>query len=262
MAIVIESVSTGSAATLAKPTGLAVGDLMIGLISNGDFGGGGIPLTPTGFTQESARVFGFVSGAIFSKTATSDDVAASTFNFGTGKGSLYRVTGGVVTYSDIDTSNIVAGTTPASSTNLILFLNANGNNNSAADNLTTVTLTGGTNPTWTIDYDGSAAGHSVGTASAAYNETTAITDITGDIATSDEEIAGFIILRDSTNASGTTALLGVSPTFFEPNGSSSVVGTVNFHDADPSFFEPNGSTATEWKSTSKDDSSEWTNLDK
>lgn len=100
MAVAFQSVQTAGtnpdsngSIDVTKPTGLAVGDLMIasgvGSTNNG--------ITfPSGFTQLTevgALTAGHMRSAIAWKVADSSDVAASTFNFSAGVASISRITG-------------------------------------------------------------------------------------------------------------------------------------------------------------------------
>lgn len=96
MAIAVASVSTGQS-PITKPSGLAVGDLMVavvGQVYSVAFPNGS---TPSGWTSEAS---GFDNRAynLLWKVADSGDVAASTFTFqdtssGHMYGALYRITG-------------------------------------------------------------------------------------------------------------------------------------------------------------------------
>lgn len=97
MAIVVESVATGGS-PITKPTGLAVGDLLVAALSRGPIDGTSVTV-PSGWTS-------LVSGTnlgthgILAKVADSSDVAASTFTFQDSSsnalsGVLYRISGAV-----------------------------------------------------------------------------------------------------------------------------------------------------------------------
>lgn len=271
MAVAYASHSSGGGATLAKPTGLAEGDLMIAILTSAIFGTGGTISAASGFTTYASVTTtsnDYIDMYVFYKRATSGDVAASTFNFGGGKGVLFRVTDGAANSGEIvgpfqpgtgDLPNI----TPAVADTLILFAAANSNNIGASDTLTSVTLTGGTNPTWTIDYNSAEAGHSLGMAHGTYASTTEITNISGDLSGSDDNITGYVLIRSTVSASGTTSLHVADADFFAPTATSDTNGTAALHTADADFFSTSGNVRQPaiWSNQSKNNST-WTPQDK
>ena len=124
MGIVVESTSTATGSTpnvtITKPTGLAVGDLLIAVLSAED----DTPQTPTWNTLSgwsSAQGGNYDSRVAFSiqyKVATAGDVAASNFTFAmstsamtTIRGSLLRCSGAPVTaqsFTSAITNNLAA----------------------------------------------------------------------------------------------------------------------------------------------------------
>lgn len=260
--------SSGDATTLAKPSGLTEGDLMIAVITTCAFGTGGSVSAASGFsTLTSLTTTGadYLDTYVFMKRATSSDVSASTFNFSGGKGALYSIYDAVTLSGDLqsviaETTGDLANLTPAVADNVIIFFQANGNNTGSSDTLTSVTLTGGTNPTWTIDYNGSEAGHSLGVAHAEYNSTSEITSIGGDLSTSDDNVKGYVLIRALANATGTNALFEVSPTFFSNSGIAGTQGTNVLLENGPEFFEQSGkgTSPTQWTNETKP-STTWIN---
>ena len=146
MAIAVASISTGTyssgnpaySVAISKPSGLAVGDLMIAYI-NGKGNSYVAPSTvPTGFTLIRHQDYGFGTTndvSTYYKIADSSDVAASTFTWGstvtgggTIGGSLLRITGALSTI-DQSTSNNAGNTsspaigplTPTYPNSLLLF---------------------------------------------------------------------------------------------------------------------------------------------
>ena len=96
MAIVIESVSTG-VSPITKPTGLAVGDLMVAIVSQSYNVAFPSASTPSGWTSETSG-FDPRAHGLFWKVADSSDVAASDFTFKDSAnnhmtGALYRLSG-------------------------------------------------------------------------------------------------------------------------------------------------------------------------
>lgn len=177
MAIVLESISTktlaaGSSTTITKPTGLAVGDVMVALIGSVfPFAGAGALDVPSGWTavqngNYSVSVTTF-SYAIFTKTANSSDVAASNFTFN--HTTFGRIMGGAIArvsgFGLVDDSAFVASTgapptavastiapTLPNSLNLVILLA--GDNTSAGGSVSFSNPALATNdPTWTEHLD-------------------------------------------------------------------------------------------------------------
>jgi hypothetical protein len=268
MAATYRSHSSGGGTTLAKPSGLTEGDLMLAILTTASFGTGGSVSAATGFstlTSLTATGQGYLDTYVFIKTATSTDVAASTFNFGGGKGILYSLYGTVTTSTNLqhviaETTGDLTDKTPPVTDCLLVFFQGNSNNTGDSDTLTTVTLSGGTNPTWTIDYNGSEAGHSLGVAHATYADTSTITSIGGDLQQSDDNVKGYVLIRPNAAATGTNALLSVDPSFFAGTASAGTTGTNALHTVDPTFPTQSGraTTPTQWSNTAKP-STTWTN---
>ena len=165
MAIVVESVATGQS-PITKPTGLAVGDLMVAVVSqiyNGAFPYGS---TPSGWT-EMARGYDNRAFGLYWKVADSSDVAASTFAFqDTGGGHMYGVLYRISGYANNayaafeifngddnsgDVNGLVAtGITPAHSGSLFIAGYMVGDNTT---NGTNSTYELGGSPTFTERYD-------------------------------------------------------------------------------------------------------------
>jgi len=268
MAVTFESVSTSTGVTVAKPSGLVVGDLMVGIISNSTPGS---ITTPSGFSVLSTLTTtgqGDSMITAFSKVAESADVAASNFTFNGDRSTLYRISSGAGNSADIQSTIVnttsTGGFTPATDDNLIIFFQTNGNNNVNSATLTSVTLSGGTNPTWTIDNNVPNGGYSYGVAHGNYPTTDAITSITGTLISNDNNIAGFVLIRDPEDATATNSLHTASPTFFEPTATSGVVASTGLHQVSPTFFESTNNVVNKpvWTEETKPSDSVWTNQPK
>lgn len=189
MAIAVASLATGSygsgnpsyTTTITKPTGLAVGDLMVAFI-NGTNGTSGSPSTvPSGFTLGRSQAYGFGTRNNFStyyKIAASGDVAASNFTWGnsvTGGGSiggtLFRITGALANI-DQSTSNDAGNTsspaigpiTPTYPNSLLLFgVATDATSGSVAVGSYAIATS---NPTWTeqVDTQTSTFAHAIASA--------------------------------------------------------------------------------------------------
>lgn len=167
MAITVASSSTaysasGTSLVITKPTGLAVGDLMLAQIRNDD-GGSGITL-PSGWTSLSSTFNPFNFVYTHYKYADSGDVAASNFTWTAANstimaGGILRITGaspliGSVVLaggqSNSATPSIATGITPTRANSLIVqfwFYSQNTNNSLGGYAIAT------SNPTWTEQYD-------------------------------------------------------------------------------------------------------------
>jgi hypothetical protein len=167
MSIVLESVQTGSYAnttlTITKPVGLAVGDLLIGVVHGNETGGITIP---TGWTGLSSIV-GSVSLITYYKIATSTEVAASNFTWTVTSGNyigglIARVTGHNATTpvavfaNDTETASssptftsTVTPTTPDSLLFFFLGTFVNSSTSRTSSGYAIVT----SNPTWTEQID-------------------------------------------------------------------------------------------------------------
>jgi len=172
---------------VAKPAGLAVGDLMIGWIAyNGDRPG--YPNLPSGWTDiTTVGTYGYSTvGRAFYKYADAADVAASTFTFtipSTGaypRATIIAFSGAVYdTHADAQNANDTPGTTltvgtvtPAESDEMCVLLSSWYSSSSATWSTQAVATD---NPTWTEDVDTMRLGvaHAVRSSSAATGNWTA-----------------------------------------------------------------------------------------
>lgn len=157
---------------ITKPTGLAVGDLMIAIV--GTEAGADAPInTASGWDFFAQQSFSSVDPylSVQWKIATAGDVAASNFTFTSSNatarlgGAIMRVTGHHATPEDVSNSTFTDGANSATinftgrtfnptynNTLLILFTGGRlGGGNAGSMSGYTIS---GTNPTWTEVYDG------------------------------------------------------------------------------------------------------------
>lgn len=167
--------TAGSNRTLAKPTGLAVGDLMVvhlATVDNTSGGSGGFNL-PSGWTDlysgfTNVNLNSCVRNNIFSKFADSSDVAASDFSFqkdGTptnaAGAALFRISNAAAVAAGGDNDNntttpsFVNATTPTANNALLLFLLSSADAGQASGTASGYAIAVD-NPTWTERYDFSA----------------------------------------------------------------------------------------------------------
>ncbi len=178
MAIVIESVSTAAYTTgiplgISKPTGLAVGELMVAHLAQAIGGSTNCDDwdTPSGWTSliTTANSVNSNSSAgihVFYKIADSGDVATSEFFFtpevtaGGLAGAIYRISGANTTgisavsgTASNTTSPIFSNSvTPSDANSLLLFLLSNSDAGNTVGSVTGYSI-GTDNPTWTEQYD-------------------------------------------------------------------------------------------------------------
>lgn len=288
MAIVVQSTaSTGyTAATsvvITKPTGLAVGDLLVAIIG-ATSGTSGTIATASGWTSLADTGSSSLPIKIQWKIADSSDVAASNFTF-TGTtvsrmgGALLRVTGhaavGTSGGNDTDAYNSTTTTTisftstltPSQTGCLILMgLQARNNNDGGT------TLSGyNTTPsmTWTEVIDTTAdAGTDdpvFGGAYAIYSGTSQITQYGATLASTKSVHTGALgIIVVAIDASGTVALLSADADQFAPTASAGTSGNSALHLADADNFATSGKSTRPavWTNVQKGTPNVWTNINK
>lgn len=216
MAVAVQSITTTAWAQInwvdnlntfvqSKPTGLAVGDLMIAQVANG--GLAGAYTAPSGWTliRDDANST-VVRSALFYKIADSGDVAASTFtwtaNLGTNSymgGVILRIdghssgnplvgNGGDATVSNTATPSFACGITPspAVADSMYMLIATAQQNDNATGGYAIVT----SDPTWTEQWDIATSSSSHYSTAGATGTRTAVTatgnaSVTGGDATAD-----------------------------------------------------------------------------
>lgn len=182
MAIVVESSSSNTGSALGstglainKPTGLAVGDLMIAAFvatENGSISS----VSCTGWTSIVTKVNTQVGGGVwffttatFYKVADSSDVAASTFIFKSSSSNTNGFYGGIVRLSGASTFQLTAidaansnasstalslstSLTPTVNNSLLVMIILGASTSASATTVSGYTIDG-TNPTWTEAFD-------------------------------------------------------------------------------------------------------------
>lgn len=243
MAAVFEGLQTGSGKgtlTITKPTGLAVGDVLVASI----FGtGGGDVSTPSGWTSIITvnTDYDVARARCFIKTADSSDVAASNFAFSNSFGTrcfgfLSRLSGvaydQITTYnrSDSSTSSVsYTGVTPTYADSLYMIVSAFTTGGTTSPYFSGYAMATN-NPTWTeqAEYD-NGGGNAASIASAVRSSSSA----TGDISLSISGLNGssdvysyLIVFLPAINASSTPATIDlvstIPPTLFPITITSSV----------------------------------------
>jgi len=178
MAVAYESVGTAgwggvnsaSTITITKPTGLAVGDLMVAHIGVNDEDANTGTVTASSWTSLGTAILsdgnGMAGTVVLYKVADSGDVAASDFSFTNGSGegmgmagAIYRISGssGVpvmagATTGDSSSPTFTNTITPAVADSLLLFLYTGTDSVGSSQSVSGYAVTTD-NPTWTERYD-------------------------------------------------------------------------------------------------------------
>lgn len=271
MAAVVESTSTVTTLTarplvLTKPTGLAVGDMLLAFVVQ-NAGSSATLSTPSGWTavlandQDSDTK---TSGAAFAKIADAGDVAASDFSFTTNNASslmgvLYRISG----HAGISSiANAVTYAPPGNSSLVFIFAYA-GDNDGSSTSWSGYSITGGATPTFTERIDTSAVVNaSIAVADGLYSSNSSITafDVNGG-AGMDGTRKRFLAIPSQEDGVGTNALLESEPEFFNNTGVDvGGNGTNALLEVQPEFFDQNGNATsrTVWVNEPKPSTS-WNN---
>lgn len=245
MAIVVESTSTNTASsatslTITKPTGLAVGNLMVAPLSIHNSGDSETDTwnTLSGWTAAVGGNFNsFISLSLQYKIADAGDVAASNFTF-TASGTAGRLAGSILRCSGNAPSSVLGASDSESNTssgtsfsgslssytppgNGALVIIQIGSYSSGNPGFPTVsgydTTTSGIS--FTELYDNGSASSNTGVTSAAYGIQTTAAALTAYSATVShthaQRYGQFAVFIPSFSGNGSNALLEVSPTFFD-----------------------------------------------
>jgi hypothetical protein len=274
MAIVVESsnsntTASGTSLSITKPTGLAVGDLLVGCIyAYNTVGVGATINTPTNWTlTETATGTPGADGhaiATFVKVADSADVAASNFAFTTGAtykiyGLLMRLSGmtsvapytnsQAVTSEDTLDPAFTYSLTPTYANSLLVLATA-GATNEVWYSITSPVING-TNPTWTNRYNGDFK-----VFTAPYPNTTQITslDYTEDSSASNTSWPSMIVaVHPRIDDSTSNTLATTTSTSFTQSGTCDTVTSNTLTTATSETFTQAGigTSPTQWTNATK-----------
>lgn len=277
--IAVESTANGTyaegAITITKPTGLAVGDLLLGL-----FGmvAGNTMTVPSGWTalSNSTSTWGLsnLDVAAMYKVADSSDVAASNFSFdvsdGTGAltGTLFRVSGfntssisgGGASASDTSTSSTRSHTialTPTQ-TDCILFL-AMGCQPNSTITVSSVSSTG--SPTWNEVKNETISAGNCWIGYAAYPSVTQITNVSATLNENTNRSDIYLVaIRSQVDSSLSLTLTSTTQSAFAPTESAGTNISLTLTETTQTAFAPTGkgSSPTVWTNEAKG-STTWTN---
>lgn len=156
----------------SKPASLAVGDTMIALVSalTGD-GSANAITPPAGWTDEGHDTQSFLTAGVFSKVATSADVAASAFSFtATSASRMYAYVSRFTAASSTDpadqvskakaasgTSLSTSAITPTSTMSTFLILVATFEGSVGTNSVSGYAIAADNAPSWTEAYDATIA---------------------------------------------------------------------------------------------------------
>lgn len=287
MAVVVQSSASvgfaASSATITKPTGLAVGDLMIASVVAHTSSAGDVDMnTPSGWTLLASNNGGGSGNAMFAKIADSGDTAASNFVFTNGDsafmaGSILRVTGAnlVSLKSSVYDPTGGSGTTPSFGSNitpdfngalLVMLVLGYG-----SDNIGSIGtyIVNGTNPTWTESFDETRNDGSddpiAGSAYAIQTTAAAITSFGATLSQSKATQTGILaVFNPITNVTATPNPISMTSSAVD---AASVVGTANITPnpvvLTASVVAPtsSGEVAETWTATTKNTTT-WTEAPK
>jgi len=139
---------------ISKPSGLAVGDLMVAIISSNTYY---IAAVPSGWTESKLNQFSYEYCYVYKKIATQDDVNASSFTW-TG---TYIATGIIYRIPQGDFDNVQVGNyglngealTPTVNNNAIFVVGITTDNDNDPGAFSAYSITGDTSPTFTENYE-------------------------------------------------------------------------------------------------------------
>jgi hypothetical protein len=282
--ITSDSSSGESTTVLTKPTGLAVGDVMVFVSAMSGVSNTITPKTDwdnlSGTANQITRSEVTAGDETFSmnlqtKVAEASDVAASdftwTFSSSTAHvSSLIRVSaafgvtefaGTVIDDGSPITTPVFTGVTPNNPSLLVMVAMNRLTRTASGYNIAT------SDPTWTerLDLEETASNTVLAIATGNRSQTTATGNAGLVYSTSIDSTIGYLLsIEDKTDGSATNTLLEVSPTFFVESIQVDAAAANTLHEVSPTFFEPNGTGRTEpvWTETTKPSDPVWTEINK
>lgn len=240
----IYNIRTGATtAPIPKPSGLAVGDLMIAVISTVR---GSITTAPTGWTVVGSNNLSYNACTVYKKIADASDVSASTFSWvGTYAigGIIYRIPEG--DFNNIQMS-LTAPLTPKTKDNAVILVGTSSDDDSDSCTFSGYSTTGGATVTYTEGYD------SNGTSSAYY----AAMGVASGIYSSFDNITAFNVTADSSPDATSRFMILIGDIYtvnhsdlfknclayynFEGNSNDSSVYALNGSDTDITYSDAGG----------------------
>lgn len=181
----VYNISTGATtAPIPKPSGLAVGDLMVAVISTVR---SAITSAPTGWTVVNSNNLTYNFCTVYKKIADASDVSASTFSWSGSLaigGIIYRIPEG--DFNNIQMS-LTAPLTPKTKDNAVILVGTSSDDDSDLCTFSGYSTTGGAAVTYTEGYD------SLGTSSTYY----AAMGVASGIYSSFDNITAFNVTADA-----------------------------------------------------------------
>jgi len=256
----VSRIAASTDVVIPKPSGVAVGDILVAYI---------------GYRESSVRTVNTLSGwtylhgasatvgmYAFWKTADSGDVSASNYTF-TGSGNLTTASGCILRISgqatgneivsEYDADNVTSTTltyttavTPSTPESLITM--AFVGRGASAPTLSGYTTTPSATFTERADLgiEDGATDFFFGVATAPYTGTSQITSrgVTLSAASNtDGQVSIIVVVNAPLSATGTNALLSVSPAFFDENGVAGTTGSNTLLSVSPTMFGQNGTVS-------------------
>ena len=277
MAFAVPSTSTtafaaGTTVTITKPSGLAVGDLMVATLGAVSSGAAISFSTLSGWSAAATGNGSDYATSIQYKIADSGDVAASNFTFTCTSashtcGAIIRATGpsptSVLAEGDGDnntgansqTISFVTAETPVVTDSLVIMALLGGQT-TGTGTISSYTTTPSVTFTEIIDTTvGTSTRDPIfGSAYGIYSGTSDITAYGATLSVSKPQHFGAIALfTPLVNATGTTTLLSADADFFSAAGSAGVSGSTALHETSAQSFAASGDVTqpTEWSTTIK-----------
>ena len=270
-----------SSITITKPTGLALGDLLIACIATYD-GDNRTHTTPAGWSVGTQTTSQLVKTTIFYKEAESADVSASNFTFNmsanTGfiSGVLVRITGHVpvtpITVGESDAANVSAQSsyspttsiTPDTEENSILLMSFALLASAPGGTPTMGSYASTPSATWTEIQDAglaTTAGMAHGVAYAEYDTDTEVTSRSATQSSSGNyQASSIVVIRGSIDKNTIPTFVSSTQTVFTPTGIADTAITLPLVASTQSKFDPGGkaTSPTQWTNEADTDTT-WTN---
>ena len=282
MSLVVESVSAvaggSNSVTITKPSGVAVGDLLVSVLSTIDSGGGTVTgswVTLSGWTEATGGNFTYASMSIQYRVATAADVSASNYTFSHSdtevtRGYIIRCSGNNTVDGGLGLANKTGETysayTPPEDGALVIMQPGFRSTNVSTSAQVSAYTVAGVSFSEQFDLlqgDGTpasliAAAHGIQTTSteiATYNATFSVP--LGGVSSTYYQ---FAVFNPPIDATGTNTLATTTSEAFTQSGTCDVTGTTVLTEATSEAFTQSGrgEAPTQWTNETKP-STTWTN---
>lgn len=240
----IYNISNGATtAPIPKPTGLAVGDLMVAVISTVR---SAITSAPTGWTVVNSNNLTYNFCTVYKKIADTSDVSASTFSWSGSYaigGIIYRIPEG--DFNNIQMS-LTAPLTPKTKDNAVILVGTSSDDDSDSCTFSGYSTTGGATVTYTEGYDSLGTSSSyygaMGVASGIYSSFENITAFNVTADASPDATSRFMILIGDINTVNHSDLFKNCVAYydFEGNSNDKSIYALNGSDTDITYSDVGG----------------------